>query len=55
MHGSLGRAITFNFMVAIGPDFKKQFVDPAPARPRTLNRRSRGFSDLESPANAYGQ
>ena len=31
MHGSLGRAITFNFMAAIGPDFKKQFVDPAPA------------------------
>ncbi len=30
MHGSFGRANTFNFMAAIGPDFKKQFVDPAP-------------------------
>jgi arylsulfatase A-like enzyme len=31
MHGSFGRANTFNFMAAIGPDFKKQFVDHAPA------------------------
>ena len=31
MHGGLGRGSTFNFMAAIGPDFKKQFVDPAPA------------------------
>ena len=30
MHGSFGRANTFNFMAAIGPDFKKQFVDSAP-------------------------
>lgn len=30
MHGSFGRANTFNFMAAIGPDFKKSFVDPAP-------------------------
>jgi Type I phosphodiesterase / nucleotide pyrophosphatase len=30
MHGSFGRANTFNFMAAIGPDFKKRFVDPAP-------------------------
>jgi arylsulfatase A-like enzyme len=30
MHGSFGRANTFQFMAAIGPDFKKQFVDPAP-------------------------
>jgi hypothetical protein len=30
MHGSFGRANTFNFMAAIGPDFKKQFVDQAP-------------------------
>ncbi len=30
MHGSFGRANTFNFMAAIGPDFKKQFIDPAP-------------------------
>jgi Type I phosphodiesterase / nucleotide pyrophosphatase len=30
MHGSFGRGNTFNFMAAIGPDFKTQFVDPAP-------------------------
>lgn len=30
MHGSFGRANTFNFMAAIGPDFKKEFVDPVP-------------------------
>ncbi len=30
MHGSFGRANTFNFMAAIGPDFKKQYVDEAP-------------------------
>ena len=30
MHGSFGRANTFNFMAAIGPDFKKEFVDEAP-------------------------
>lgn len=30
MHGSFGRANTFQFMAAIGPDFKKQFVDHAP-------------------------
>jgi hypothetical protein len=30
MHGSFGRSNTFNFMAAIGPDFKKHFVDRAP-------------------------
>jgi hypothetical protein len=30
MHGSFGRSNTFNFMAAIGPGFKKQFVDRAP-------------------------
>jgi arylsulfatase A-like enzyme len=30
MHGSFGRANTLNFMAAIGPDFKTQFVDQAP-------------------------
>ena len=29
-HGSLARANTFNNMAAIGPDFKKGFVDQAP-------------------------
>ena len=30
MHGSFGRGDTRNFMAAIGPSFKKGFVDPAP-------------------------
>jgi arylsulfatase A-like enzyme len=30
MHGSFGRANTFTFMAAIGPDFKTDFVDSAP-------------------------
>jgi hypothetical protein len=30
MHGSFSRADTANFMAAYGPDFKKNFVDPAP-------------------------
>ncbi|HET6144134.1 MAG TPA: alkaline phosphatase family protein [Candidatus Acidoferrales bacterium] len=30
MHGSFGRANTFNFMAAIGPDFKTDFVDQTP-------------------------
>ncbi len=31
MHGSLSRADTWNFMAAIGPDFKSGYVDEAPA------------------------
>jgi predicted AlkP superfamily pyrophosphatase or phosphodiesterase len=31
MHGSFSRADTWNFMAMQGPDFKQQFVDPAPA------------------------
>lgn len=30
MHGAFSRADTFNFMAAVGPDFRKAFVDPAP-------------------------
>ncbi len=31
MHGSFGRADTMNTMIAFGPDFKRRFVDRAPA------------------------
>jgi hypothetical protein len=31
MHGSFGRADTMNTMIAFGPDFKRGFVDGAPA------------------------
>jgi arylsulfatase A-like enzyme len=30
IHGAFSRADTHNFMAAIGPDFKRGFVDPAP-------------------------
>jgi len=30
IHGSFSRADTHNFMAAIGPDFRRGFVDPAP-------------------------
>ncbi len=30
MHGSFSRADTYNYMAAIGPDFKKAFVDRVP-------------------------
>ncbi len=30
MHGSFGRSNTFQFMAAIGPDFKREFTDEAP-------------------------
>ena len=30
IHGSFGRQDTHNFMAAIGPDFKKGFLDPSP-------------------------
>jgi arylsulfatase A-like enzyme len=30
IHGSLSRANTHNFMAAIGPDFRRHYLDPAP-------------------------
>lgn len=30
IHGSFGRQDTHNFMAAVGPDFRRAFVDPAP-------------------------
>ena len=30
LHGSFGRGETFNFMAAVGPDFKSGFVDRMP-------------------------
>ncbi len=38
MHGSFSRADTWNFMAAQGPDFKSQFVDPAPASNADVGR-----------------
>jgi predicted AlkP superfamily pyrophosphatase or phosphodiesterase len=38
MHGSFSRADTWNFMAMQGPDFKSDFVDPAPASNADLGR-----------------
>lgn len=38
MHGSFSRADTWNFMAMQGPDFKQQFVDPAPASNADVGR-----------------
>jgi hypothetical protein len=38
IHGSFSRADTWNFMAMQGPDFKSQFVDPAPASNADLSR-----------------
>jgi Type I phosphodiesterase / nucleotide pyrophosphatase len=38
MHGSFSRADTWNFMAMLGPDFKSQFVDPAPASNADVGR-----------------
>ena len=38
MHGSFSRADTWNFMALQGPDFKAQFVDPAPVSNADLGR-----------------
>jgi hypothetical protein len=38
MHGSFSRADTWNFMAMQGPDFKQQFVDPAPVSNADVGR-----------------
>jgi hypothetical protein len=38
MHGSFSRADTWNFMAMQGPDFKSNFVDPAPASNADVGR-----------------
>ena len=38
MHGSFSRADTWNFMAMQGPDFKAQFVDPAPVSNADIGR-----------------
>lgn len=38
MHGSFSRADTHNFMAAIGPDFKSEFVDPSPTSNADVGR-----------------
>jgi hypothetical protein len=38
MHGNFSRADTMNFMAAIGPSFKKGFVDDAPVSNADIGR-----------------
>jgi hypothetical protein len=38
MHGAFSRADTWNFMALEGPDFKSEFVDPAPASNADIGR-----------------
>ena len=47
MHGSFSRADTWNFMAMQGPDFKAQFVDPAPASNADLGRTIAQLMHLE--------
>jgi hypothetical protein len=47
MHGSFSRTDTWNFMAMQGPDFKAQFVDPAPASNADLGRTIAHLMQLE--------
>ncbi|MFO1074451.1 MAG: alkaline phosphatase family protein [Geminicoccaceae bacterium] len=38
MHGAFSRSDTWNFMAAIGPDFRSGFVDPAPSSNADVGR-----------------
>ena len=50
MHGSFGRANTFNFMAAIGPDFKKSYVDLAPVSNADIEPTLAQILSLEVPS-----
>jgi hypothetical protein len=51
MHGSFSRADTWNFMAMQGPDFKAQFVDPAPASNADIGRTIAELMRLEPSRN----
>ncbi len=51
MHGSFSRADTFNFMAAIGPDFKASYVDEAPASNADVGKTIFSLLKLEPPAH----
>jgi hypothetical protein len=50
MHGSFSRADTMNFMAAMGPDFKKRFVDEAPVSNADFGRTIAHILKLDIPA-----
>jgi hypothetical protein len=47
MHGSFSRADTWNFMAAVGPDFRSGFVDPAPSSNADVGRTVAALLRLE--------
>ena len=52
MHGSFGRGDnTLNFTAAIGPDFRRGFVDPAPVSNADVGRTMLHLLRLEVPSN----
>jgi len=51
MHGGLGRGSTFNFMAALGPDFKKGFVDDSPASNADITPTLANILHLHLPSN----
>jgi arylsulfatase A-like enzyme len=51
MHGSFSRADTYNFMAAIGPDFKTGFVDEAPASNADLGKTIFSLLKLNPPSH----
>jgi len=51
MHGSFSRADTWNFMAMQGPDFKAQFVDPAPASNADIGRTIAQLMHLDTSDN----
>lgn len=50
MHGSFSRADTYNFMAAIGPDFKTGFVDSAPSSNADVGKTLAHILQLDIPA-----
>jgi len=51
MHGSLGRDNTFNNMAAMGPDFKRYFVDKSPVSNADIAPTLAAVMGLQLPAN----
>ena len=49
-HGGFGRADTHNFMAAIGPDFRRGFVDPAPVGNADVGMTAAKLLGLQIPA-----
>ena len=50
MHGSFSRADTMNFMAAIGPDFKADYVDPLPVSNADIGMTAARLLDLHAAA-----